>query len=128
MNGKILLDTNILISFFNGNIEYKNRLEKLRIFVPTIVFGKLYFGAEESKNRLQNLKKIDEFKKYCIVLDVDDYTAKIYGKVKSKLKKRGKPIPENDIWIASIAIENNLLLATQDSHFENVENIKIENW
>jgi len=47
---------------------------------------------------------------------------------KNGLKIKGKPIPENDIWIAAIALEHELTLVTRDSHFEEVEHLKLEVW
>ena len=48
-----------------------------------------------------------------------------YGEIKNSLKEKGKPIPENDIWIAAIAKEHNLVLITKDKHFKLVDDIKI---
>ncbi len=48
-----------------------------------------------------------------------------YGEIKNLLKEKGKPIPENDIWIAAIAKEHNLVLITKDKHFRLVDDIKI---
>ena len=44
-------------------------------------------------------------------------TARHYGIIKSQLKKKGRPIPENDVWIAAIAKEYDLTLVTRDDHF-----------
>jgi len=44
------------------------------------------------------------------------------------LLKKGKPIPENDIWIAAIAIQQNLSLVTFDKHFSDVEDLQLETW
>ena len=55
-------------------------------------------------------------------------TARIYGDIKNSLKEKGQPIPENDIWIAAIAQQYTLTLATKDIHFEAVENLKVEIW
>jgi len=48
------------------------------------------------------------------------------GIVKDQLRKIGKPIPENDIWIAALTLQHNLSLATRDKHFENIEGLVIE--
>jgi tRNA(fMet)-specific endonuclease VapC len=128
MNGKTLVDTNILIDFFNGNSSFQKKLEKLRVFVPAIVLGELYFGAEKSKNIRKNLRKIDDFFEFCTILEVNSITAKFYAQIKKSLQKAGRPIPENDIWIAAIAFQHKLSLATNDKHFAFVKNLKIENW
>ena len=51
-----------------------------------------------------------------------------YGKVKNGLRKKGRPIPENDIWIAAIAFQHDLTLVSRDEHFKEVENLKLEKW
>ena len=48
--------------------------------------------------------------------------------MKNKLLDKGKPIPENDIWIASVAMQNNLILVTRDGHFAEIEDLKYEKW
>ena len=49
-------------------------------------------------------------------------------KVKDELRQKGRPIPENDIWIAAIAREHKLVLATRDKHFDQVEGLKVDKW
>ncbi|MFT4758592.1 MAG: tRNA(fMet)-specific endonuclease VapC [Saprospiraceae bacterium] len=44
------------------------------------------------------------------------------------MKLKGTPIPENDIWIAAIAMQFELLLVTRDKHFDKIERIIIEKW
>jgi tRNA(fMet)-specific endonuclease VapC len=77
-------------------------------------------------NMERNIEKIDEFVANSTILSCDAYTAKIYGKIKGDLKKKGKPIPENDIWIAALADQYGLLLVTKDSHFKNIDDFSVE--
>ncbi|HID51436.1 MAG TPA: type II toxin-antitoxin system VapC family toxin [Anaerolineae bacterium] len=62
------------------------------------------------------------------MLSCDIGTAHVYGKVKDNLRKKGRPIPENDVWIAALAIEHNLTLATRDAHFAEIEKLETEAW
>lgn len=55
-------------------------------------------------------------------------TAWIYGEVRNHLRLKARPIPENDLWIAAIAIQHGLTLATRDEHFNDVDDLKRENW
>lgn len=127
MNGRILLDTNIVIAVFSGEESIQRYIEKANeIFIPVIVIGELYFGAYNSMNMERNIEKIDEFVANSTILSCDAYTAKIYGKIKGDLKKKGKPIPENDIWIAALADQYGLLLVTKDSHFKNIDDFSVE--
>lgn len=129
MNGKYLLDTNIIIALFLSEekvIQEINNAEE--ICVPIISLGELYYGAYNSQRIEENILNIKEFSKEIQILKADSITADYYGQVKSVLKKNGNPIPENDIWIASLAIQYGLTLVTRDKHFSNVPNLEIEIW
>jgi len=63
-----------------------------------------------------------------VVLACDGETGYWYGIVKDKLRRSGNPIPENDIWIAALALRHRLSAATRDKHFEAVEGLKVEIW
>lgn len=88
----------------------------------------LYFGAYRSLKVQENINRIDEFALNNTVLVCNTDTAKRYGVIKNRLKEKGEPIPENDIWIAAIAQQYTLTLVTNDSHFKAIENLKIETW
>jgi tRNA(fMet)-specific endonuclease VapC len=62
------------------------------------------------------------------VLVIDEAVSIVYGNIKASLRKKGKPIPENDIWIAAIAQHYQLTLVTRDKHFKEIDSIKIKNW
>jgi len=129
VNGKYLLDTNIIISIFAKDPQIHNRLANAEeVFVPCVVIGELYFGAYKSLKIEENLARIDEFAINNTVLACDTDTAKRYGDIKNRLKEKGQPIPENDIWIAAIAQQYAITLVTKDTHFDLVENLKVEVW
>jgi tRNA(fMet)-specific endonuclease VapC len=50
-------------------------------------------------------------------------TAEVYARLRLRLREKGQPIPENDLWIAAICVEHQLPLATLDGHFEAVESL-----
>lgn len=125
MNGSIL-DTNIIIDFFRNKQNVVDKILVLNnIYVPITVVGELYYGAYLSKKTEIHIDKINVFLKKVNILQIDEDTAKVYGETKLKLKLRGKPIPENDIWIASITIQHNLELLSNDKHFKYIEDLKV---
>jgi len=75
-----------------------------------------------------NVTLVEEFASSCTVIGTDAGTARSYGSLKAQLKGKGRPIPENDIWIAASALQHGLVLATSDSHFEYVEGLQLEAW
>lgn len=129
MNGRFLLDTNVIIALFARDPMIHERLSNAsEVFIPCIVIGELYFGSYKSLKVQENLNRIDEFALSNTVLPCDIETAKKYGDIKNRLKEKGQPIPENDIWIAAIAQQYALTVVTKDAHFKLVENLKIELW
>jgi tRNA(fMet)-specific endonuclease VapC len=129
MNGKYLLDTNIVIAIFADEAVVRQKLAGAgEVFVPSIVLGELYYGAQKSARIASNVARVDEFASDNIVLVCDTETARHYGEIKSELRAKGRPIPENDIWIAAIAKQHQLTLVTRDGHFNNVDRLLIEVW
>ncbi|EKD81097.1 MAG: hypothetical protein ACD_39C01981G0004 [uncultured bacterium] len=127
MSGKYLLDTNIVIEIFQGKQPILDRLNQIKnVFTPSIVIGELYFGAFKSGRLQDNVVRINEFALKNEILNCDQHTGKIYGEIKAGLKSIGRPIPENDIWIASIALQYDLTLLTRDSHFNHVPGLSLE--
>ena len=127
--GRFLLDTNIVIALFAREAAVQQRLaEASEVFVPSIVLGELYYGARKSTRVIENLARIDEFVASSTVLLCDRATAQQYGDIKNKLRAKGRPIPENDIWIAAIAMQYQLTLVARDGHFHEVDGLQIEAW
>ncbi len=93
-----------------------------------IVLGELYFGANKSARISENLRRIEEFIADYLLLGCDKGTAEIYGRVKNQLRSKGRPIPENDIWIAAQAIQHGLTLVTRDEHFKKVDGLTLKAW
>ena len=127
MSGKYLLDSNIIIDIFRGQSGTINKIKEIEIiYIPVIVLGELYYGANKSNQTLKRILEVEELEKKVIILDITKSTAKIYGEIKDQLRSKGKLIPENDIWIAAIAKEHGLPLLTRDGHFKKVDGITIE--
>lgn len=82
-------------------------------------------NSQHIEKNIQNIEKL--IARYP-VLKVDEKTAKEYGIIKAELRKKGKPIPENDIWIAALAKQHNLILITRDNHFDEIGSISKEKW
>jgi len=126
MNGDYILDSNIVIDIFRNDLETIERVRQLgSIYVPVIVLGELYYGANKSNSTPKRTLEIEQLKRTVNLLEVTEKTAKIYGEIKNQLSQKGKPIPENDIWIAAIAKEAGLPLLTKDKHFQEVDGIQV---
>jgi len=129
VSGSYLLDTNIVIALFNEDPAVRTQLEdNPEIYLPSVVLGELRFGAGQSARPDANEARIDSFSAACTIVVVDAETAKQYGRIKGALREKGRPIPDNDIWIGAIALQHGLVVASRDRHFEEIENLRVAAW
>jgi len=125
-SGSYLLDTSAVIAIFNGDRGMLQWIsDASEVYLCTVVAGELYYGAYKSARRKENIQKIEEFIVSSAVLESDINTAKEYGIIKSGLQRKGKPIPENDIWIAAIARQYGLTLVSTDRHFGEIDALNV---
>ena len=123
------LDTNIVTALLKGETGIADKIDKAsNIYIPVIVLGELYYGALYSLQVEKNTLTIQNFVTRYNVLLIDEETALFYGNIKTSLRKKGKPIPENDIWIAAIALRNNLSVITRDKHFKEINDLVVKHW
>ena len=129
MPGSFLLDTNIAVALLAGEDAVRVSLDQGGlIFLSSIVLGELFYGARKSGRAVSNLAKVEELAAKFVVLNCDVSTARHYGEIRDLLRAKGRPIPENDIWIAAHAQQYELTLVTRDAHFSAVEGVTIEMW
>lgn len=115
--GNALLDTSVVVEHFRGNSEMTGTLESFdNLFVPSIVVEELCYGALYSNHFEKRWQQLLIFLQAVTILTVDKETAFHYGRIRSALAQIGAPIPENDIWIAALATQHQLPLATRDKH------------
>ncbi len=129
MSGSVLLDTNILIGILAKDEAILSRLvETDAVFLPIIALGELYFGAFKSAHPDDNAERIDSLAASTAILYCDGTTALHYGRIKTGLRAKGRPIPENDIWIAAVAQQHGLTVVSRDLHFREIEDLPVEEW
>jgi tRNA(fMet)-specific endonuclease VapC len=125
---RILIDTNCYSAIDGGELETIRRIESAHeVWLPFIVLGELYAGFELGTQKEKNEQQLQSFlsRPAIGVLYADCDTTSIYGRVFQSLRRRGTPIPTNDIWIAALALQHNLLLMTADKHFLFVPDLQI---
>ena len=127
--GNYLLDTNVLVALLRGEAGVGAAVESAAaVYMPAVAIGELYYGALHSGNPARNAARVAELVALGVVLGCDPETALVYGDVKTGLRRRGRPIPENDVWIAAVALQHGLVLVTRDAHFDAVEELPREAW
>jgi len=127
----ILLDTNVVVAFLNGNksVLKKIRLEINNIALSTLVVAELDYGAKVSQKAKENRERLYRFIDAVLIVPFDIECAKIFGTIKSKLRSIGRPTGEVDALIAATAMAHNATLVTANKkHFENIEGLKVEVW
>jgi len=125
---KILLDTNAYSEFMSGNkLVFDYIIDAEPIYVSTVMLGELFAGFQGGKRYTKNLDELKSFinKDGIKIINVSIETAEIFGEIKAELSKKGKMIPLNDIWIAAHTIETGSKLITFDSHFKQINGLRI---
>ncbi|MEK7810530.1 MAG: type II toxin-antitoxin system VapC family toxin [Pseudomonadota bacterium] len=130
---RYLLDTNICIYIKNHRpVEVLARFSKLppgKVAMSAITYGELCFGAEKSSKPKETRHILEQLVSLIPVLPLDETASKHYGKIRQHLQAGGKPIGNNDLWIASHALANKLILVTNNvAEFERVPGLRLENW
>lgn len=118
----------MFIALFSGEKSVSQQFTAAEVYVSATVLGELFFGARKSAHAPSNLSKIDQFAAAVQVLSCDAITAHHYGQIKEQLRSKGRPIPENDIWIAAVALQHGLPLATREDHCREVDGLQVERW
>lgn len=125
---KVLLDTSAFIELLRGKKKVADIMNSADIiYFSFFVIGEILVGFRGGKKEEENFKIYNSFKNMPAVriLDGTEETAEIFSEIKSKLKSSGKPIPINDIWIASHCIETGSVLITCDKHFNSIAGLRL---
>ncbi|MCD6212296.1 MAG: PIN domain-containing protein [Sulfurovum sp.] len=127
---KYLIDSYILIYFLKGKQEVVEKLSRIPmddLYISRINYTELIYGAYNSTKINQNLKVIEPFLDSFKVLEFTKTSSLIFAKEKARLKKNGNIIADMDLMIASIAIENDCTLISNNiKHFERIQNLELE--
>lgn len=128
-----LLDTNACIQILNSRQSSVTQqlltIPRHEIFLCTVVFSELYYGAFKSLKVDRNLTHLEHLFEEFSVLSLDKQGAKLAGRIRSQLAVLGTPISPNDLLIAAVALANDLTLVTHNTReFSRVTNLKYEDW
>jgi tRNA(fMet)-specific endonuclease VapC len=129
IGNSVLLDTSIVVRHFRDATALADKLSAYEeLYLPQTALGELYFGAYKSAQPAKNLGRIEQFLIAADVLMLDNETARQYGEIAAQLARNGTPIPQNDIWIAAMAIQCGLPVATADEHYRRVDGLTVLLW
>lgn len=127
--GRFLLDTNIVIALNKNDLNVAQNIRSAEfVAISVTIAGELLYGARRSAQQSQNLQQLESLFQNIAVLNCDLETARQYAQIKEVLRRKGRPIPENDIWIAALASQYGLTVATRDSDFSAIPSLDIVRW
>jgi predicted nucleic acid-binding protein len=125
----LILDTNALSGAADRDpaaLEVVARAEQLA--VPVIVLGEFRLGISQSRRRAEYENWLREWIGAVTVLDIEEETTHHYAAIGLELKRSGKPIPANDLWIAALCRQHSLPLVSRDRHFDAVTGLQRIDW
>lgn len=122
----VALDTNAYSDFMRGQDERVQIVRAARfIAVPIIVLGELRAGFAAGNQESANAANLQRFlmSPRVSVLLADEQTTHIYAQLHLQLRNRGAHVPTNDLWIAAIVVQHDLVLCTSDRHFRQLPQV-----
>jgi tRNA(fMet)-specific endonuclease VapC len=125
----MILDTNAVSALFSGDPSIAEVLDESdRHHLPVIVIGEYRYGLARSRDRGRLGRLLDLLIHHSVLLPVELETTKHYAAVREELRQRGRPIPENDVWVAALARQHDLPVLTRDEHFDQVPDLQRGSW
>ena len=125
----LILDTNALSAAAD---EHRRIIEILAgaemVALPVVVIGEYRYGIAQSRYRSRYRRWLDSLISDCTVLDITEQTTPHYAAINTELRRAGKPIPTNDLWIAALCRQYHLPLLSHDRHFDLVSGVHRLDW
>jgi predicted nucleic acid-binding protein len=123
---KVAIDSNRYTDFCRGDAQAAEVFRSAaELWVPLIVLGELRAGFAHGTRRPENEKVLTRFlnSDRVRVVSPDEQTTHFYAETYATLRKKGRPIPTNDLWIAAMVIQHDLVLFDRDGDFDNIPNL-----
>jgi tRNA(fMet)-specific endonuclease VapC len=125
---KIALDTNAYRALDDGNAKLSGFIKAAgQLGLPITVLGEIYYGLFSGNKQEVNLLNLNRFLAVprLELLQIDEATARAFGEIASELREKGKPIQQNDMWIAALCKQYGYALATADKGFAAISGLEI---
>lgn len=127
MSGRVLIDTNAYSALMAGSTAVAGVLaESEAVLLSPIVVGELLDGFLGGTKEQENRRELRQFraKPRTVLVPVTDETAEWFAVLKQQLRKKGTPIPINDVWIAATCMEHGAALLSFDGHFREIDGLR----
>jgi tRNA(fMet)-specific endonuclease VapC len=125
----MIVDTNALSAAADDDPAVVAGLARAeQMALPVIVLGEYRHGIAQSRNHASYESWLTGLLNDCVVLEIQEPTTRCYAEISLELRRKGKPIPTNDLWIAALCRQHSLPLLSRDRHFDLVTGIKRIEW
>ena len=125
----MILDTSALSAWVDGEAAVGEILKVASsLELNSISVGEYRFGLLDSRKRVEYEKRLELIEADIPMLGTDAATAIHYAAIRHELKRKGRPIPYHDIWIAALARQHRLPILSNDTHFDRVDRVKRMGW
>lgn len=125
----MILDTNAVSALLDGDKSLATVLAVAeRHHLPAVTLGEYLYGLKFSRHRRALESLLETLESESVSLKLDNGTARHYADIRSELKAAGRPIPENDIWLAALARQHCLPIVSRDGHFDEIHGVRRIGW
>ena len=123
---RVALDTNAYSALLSGDHRVADLLTQSdAVLLTPVVIGELYDGFRGGSRYRQNMETFSRFreKPRTLTVAITESTSEWFAEVKQILRRKGKPVPTNDVWIAASCMEHGAHLLSFDTHFDLIEGL-----
>jgi tRNA(fMet)-specific endonuclease VapC len=123
---RVVIDTNVYSALFAGDEAVARVLsESEEVLLCAVVIGELLDGFAGGSKEAENRRQLDRFrqKPRTTTVAVTEATAEWFAQIKRQLRRKGKPIPINDVWIAAVCMEHGAALLSTDGQFGHIDGL-----
>ncbi len=125
----MILDTNALSALAESDLAVADLIAEEKIVaIPVVVIGEFRFGLNQSRLRDQYELWLKRVLRRARVLEITEETTHFYAEIRVNLKRAGKPIASNDLWIAALCLQHNHPLLSRDLDFDSVTGLTRLGW
>lgn len=125
----MILDTNAISAMSCEDKEIEGVIQELlQPYLSVPVLAEYQYGLINSRHQKSLETWLNQLKLFWPVLILDLMTAHFYAEIRNQLKKKGRMIPVNDLWIAALAIQHQLPILSEDRHFDCIDGVTRIGW
>lgn len=125
----MILDTNAISAWADGQEEFLKILPGAHTLAfPVIGLGEYLWGLRRSRRRADLEEWLLKTLPLGLTLSITLSTVHHYATIRESLHAKGRPIPQNDQWIAALALEHQMPILSRDSDFDHVDGIERIGW